>query len=161
MNEARPGIGTATTPLTAQPVRLNPPASAGISHRPPLATIAAPPLPTPQPIRGHANEDPLELVDEKPAQASEAPKSKIHNITAANSLVAHNYKRTTHLNKTGAVRMRTFHCRLSEQGVEYMDQSVNDWLENHPDIEVKFTTSTVGMWDGKLKEPTLILNVWY
>ncbi|MGA2441809.1 MAG: hypothetical protein ABSH08_12700, partial [Tepidisphaeraceae bacterium] len=59
------------------------------------------------------------------------------------------------------VRMRTFHCRLSEQGVEYLDQTINDWLEAHPDIEVKFTASTIGMWDGKLKEPTLIINVWY
>ena len=71
------------------------------------------------------------------------------------------YKRPMHYNKTGAVRMRTFHCRLSEQGVEYLDQLINDWLEQHPDIEVKFVTSTIGMWDGKLKEPTLILNVWY
>ena len=70
-------------------------------------------------------------------------------------------QRPTNMNKNGAVRMRTFHCRLSEQGVEYLDQTINDWLEQHPDVEVKFTTSTIGLWDGKLKEPTLILNVWY
>jgi hypothetical protein len=45
--------------------------------------------------------------------------------------------------------------------VEYLDQIINDWLEHHADIEIKFVTSTIGMWDGKLKEPTLILNVWY
>jgi hypothetical protein len=108
-------------------------------------------------------DDPLELVDEeKPATAqTEPPKSKIHGITAANALAQHTYKRPTHYTNTGAVRMRTFHCRLSEQGVEYLDQIMNDWLEHHPDIEVKFVTSTIGMWDGKLKEPTLILNVWY
>jgi hypothetical protein len=99
--------------------------------------------------------------DEKPAAGTEPPKSKIHQISAGPSLAHHTYKRATHSNKTGAVRMRTFHCRLSEQGVEYLDQTINDWLEHHPDIEVKFTSSTVGMWDGKLKEPTLIVNVWY
>ena len=109
-----------------------------------------------------ALEEPLELVsdDEKPASA-EPPKSKIHGISSVSALAQHSYKRPTHYNKTGAVRMRTFHCRLSEQGVEYLDQIINDWLEAHPDIEVKFVTSTIGMWDGKLKEPTLILNVWY
>jgi pterin-4a-carbinolamine dehydratase len=123
-------------------------------------------------------DEPLELVDDfeettpapqatpghtgvTTAVATDPHKSKIHGISAGPSHAAHSYTRSTHSNKTGAVRMRTFHCRLSEQGVEYLDQSINDWLEHHPDIEVKFTTSTVGLWDGKLKEPTLILNVWY
>jgi hypothetical protein len=109
------------------------------------------------------NEEPLELeAEENPApHSAEPPRSKIHGITSVAALAQHSYKRPTHYNKTGAVRMRTFHCRLSEQGVEYLDQIINDWLESHPDIEVKFVTSTIGMWDGKLKEPTLILNVWY
>jgi hypothetical protein len=107
-------------------------------------------------------EEPLELVEEEAkAVTAEPPKSKIHGITSAAALAQHSYKRPTHSNKTGAVRMRTFHCRLSEQGVEYLDQIINDWLESHPEVEVKFVTSTIGMWDGKLKEPTLILNVWY
>ena len=99
--------------------------------------------------------------DDKLPTATDPHKSKIHGITAANSIAAHKYTRATHQNKTGAVRLRTFHCRLSEQGVEYLDQLVNDWLESHPDVEIKFTNSTIGLWDGKLKEPTLILNVWY
>lgn len=159
MNEGRPGVpfGAQTNSPVSQPVRLVPP-SAGITLRPQAATAVAAPPPLP---RTPVADEPLELVsDDKPTSA-EPPKSKIHGITAANSLAQHNYKRPTHYNKTGAVRMRTFHCRLSEQGVEYLDQIVNDWLESHPDVEVKFVTSTIGMWDGKLKEPTLILNVWY
>jgi hypothetical protein len=152
MNEERTGIGHGTGSI-AQPGH-------GITSapglRPPSPGIAAPTAP----IRPPGRETPLELVaDDKPT--TEAPKSKIHGISSVNALAAHAYKRPTNLNKNGAVRMRTFHCRLSEQGVEYLDQTVNDWLEQHPDIEVKFTTSSVGMWDGKLKEPTLILNVWY
>ncbi|HEX4053685.1 MAG TPA: hypothetical protein VHX86_05425 [Tepidisphaeraceae bacterium] len=113
------------------------------------------------PARPMVAEEPLALVaDDKPPTA-EAPKSKIHGISSVTGLAAHTYKRPTNMNKNGAVRMRTFHCRLSEQGVEYLDQTINDWLEQHPDVEVKFTTSTIGLWDGKLKEPTLILNVWY
>jgi hypothetical protein len=158
MNEGRPGIPPHAHPTVTPTVRPGL-STAAISLRPGIA-------PPPQPMtRAVVSDEPLELVaDEKPAAATttaEPPKSKIHNITSANSIAQHTYKRPTHSNKTGAVRMRTFHCRLSEQGVEYMDQSINDWLESHPDIEIKFTTSTVGMWDGKLKEPTLIINVWY
>jgi hypothetical protein len=161
MNEARPGtpFGAQASSTVSPPPRIVPP-SAGITLRPHAAVaVAAPPPPTRLPV----TEEPLELVgEEKPAtQTAEPPKSKIHGITSANSLAQHTYKRPTHYNKTGAVRMRTFHCRLSEQGVEYLDQIINDWLESHPDVEVKFCTSTIGMWDGKLKEPTLILNVWY
>jgi hypothetical protein len=163
MNEGRPGVpfGAQTNSPVSQPVRLPPP-SAGITLRP-HAAVAAPAAPPPLPTRVPVNDDPLELVDEeKPATAqAEPPKSKIHGITAANALAQHTYKRPTHYNSSGAVRMRTFHCRLSEQGVEYLDQIINDWLEHHADIEIKFVTSTIGMWDGKLKEPTLILNVWY
>jgi pterin-4a-carbinolamine dehydratase len=132
------------------------PPSAGISLRP-HAAVAAPPA------RPPVAEEPLELVaEDKPTSTNpEPPKSKIHGISSVAALAQHSYTRPTHSNKTGAVRMRTFHCRLSEQGVEYLDQIVNDWLEHHPDIEVKFVTSTIGLWDGKLKEPTLILNVWY
>jgi hypothetical protein len=45
--------------------------------------------------------------------------------------------------------------------LEYLDDSVNKWLDAHPEVEVKFVTSTVGMYDGKIKELALILNVWY
>jgi hypothetical protein len=105
-------------------------------------------------------EQPLSLEDDV-RPAGEAPKSKIHGMSATSPIVAHDYKRPSFVNKNGAVRVRTFHCRLSETGVEYLDQNINDWLEKHPEIEVKFTSSTIGLWDGKLKEPTLILNVWY
>jgi hypothetical protein len=108
-----------------------------------------------------AAEEPLELVEEK-STSTEPPKSKIHGLNVGSSHpTAHNWQRNTHKNQTGAVRVRSFHCRLSEQGLEYMDHAINDWLDHHPDIEIKFTTSTVGPFDGKIKEPALILNVWY
>ncbi len=160
MNEGHTGIGQGMQgrPSIPQAGRgiATVPSAPGL--RPPAPGIGMPMTPA----RPAVVEEPLALVaDEKPAPTAEAPKSKIHGISSVNSLAAHDYKRPINMNKNGAVRMRTFHCRLSEQGVEYLDQTINDWLEQHPEIEVKFTTSSVGMWDGKLKEPTLILNVWY
>jgi hypothetical protein len=64
-------------------------------------------------------------------------------------------------NGTGACRMRSFHGRLSAQGLEYMDNQINEWLDQHPDVEVKFVTSNVGVFEGKMREPALILNLWY
>src|SRR2546421_488987 len=51
------------------------------------------------------------------APAAAAPKSKIHafSVAAATNL-AQDWKRPTHNSQTGAVRVRSFHGRLSEQG---------------------------------------------
>ena len=42
-----------------------------------------------------------------------------------------------------------------------MDEQINAWLEAHPDYEVKFATTTIGEFAGKMgKEINLIVNVW-
>ena len=42
-----------------------------------------------------------------------------------------------------------------------MDDKINEWLDAHPEIEVKFVTTAVGPYEGKIKEPALVMNVWY
>lgn len=65
-------------------------------------------------------------------------------------------------NKTGvgATHVKTFHAKLTGESLEFLDKQINDWLDTHPDHEVKFSTSTVGEWTGKLKEPNVIVQVW-
>ncbi|HOB75383.1 MAG TPA: hypothetical protein PKG54_12765 [Phycisphaerae bacterium] len=62
---------------------------------------------------------------------------------------------------SGATRMRIFHARLSNGAIAHLDQQVNDWLEQNPEIEIKFANSTVGIWEGKHAEPNLILTLFY
>src|SRR5271170_928922 len=107
MNDGRPGIGHPphANPTVAPVMRPGVP-SAGIALRP-HPVISPPPSPT-RPLA--MPDEPLELVEDEKAAATttvEAPKSKIHGITAANSLAQHTYKRATNVNKCGAVRMRT------------------------------------------------------
>ena len=61
----------------------------------------------------------------------------------------------------GACRVRSFHGRLSDEGLAFIDEKINEWLDRHPEIEVKFVTSTTGVFEGKIREPALVLNVWY
>ena len=61
----------------------------------------------------------------------------------------------------GASRIRIFHARMSDGAVGHLDQQVNEWLDRHPEIELKFATTTVGTWEGKHAEPNLILTVFY
>ena len=102
----------------------------------------------------------MALVDE-PASA-DSTKSKIRAFNTGQAMInSHEWKRSPHTDKVGAVRMKSFHGRLSDNGLDYLDNSVNEWLDQHSEVEVKFVTSTVGMYDGKIKELALILNVWY
>ncbi|MCK4629776.1 MAG: hypothetical protein KAT56_12285 [Sedimentisphaerales bacterium] len=71
------------------------------------------------------------------------------------------YKRPLNTTGKGATRVRTFHTRLSNNAMAFLDEQVNEWIDENPDIEVKFSTSTVGMVESKKTEPHLIINVWY
>jgi len=158
MNDPRqPSPGTPRPLGNPQPAR-----PAAQPHQPGLAKIA--PMPV-LPLRAREDE-PIELeelTDAAPAAggtAAAAPKIQAFGVAG---LAAHadKYKRKPAVTGQGSVRLRTFHGRLSDEGLAYMDSKVNEWLDEHPEIEVKFVTSTVGPYEGKIKEPALVMNVWY
>lgn len=126
----------------------------GIGAGPPRATPSAPP-----PAVHKAEETgSLGLIGD-PEGGGE---SKIKSLAGGGpSIRKENYTRKVFTNGTGICRMRSFHGRLSSQGLEYMDNQINEWLDSNPDVEVKFVTSTVGIFEGKMREPALILNIWY
>ncbi|KAA0213295.1 MAG: hypothetical protein DYG94_11770 [Leptolyngbya sp. PLA3] len=61
---------------------------------------------------------------------------------------------------TGAIHVKSFHCKLTGDSLSFLDQQINEWLDANPNYEVKLVTTTVGEWTGKLKEPNLIVTVW-
>ncbi|MHC4948640.1 MAG: hypothetical protein ACYTG1_10305 [Planctomycetota bacterium] len=70
------------------------------------------------------------------------------------------WSRTPNTTGSGAIHVKTFHCKLTDDALNYMDHTVNEWLDNHPQYEVKFVNSSIGILTGKLKEPHLICQVW-
>lgn len=70
------------------------------------------------------------------------------------------WNRTPNATGTGAIHVKSFHCKLTEEALHYLDQQINEWLDAHPQYEVKFVTTSVGDWTGKLKEPNMIVQVW-
>ncbi len=71
-----------------------------------------------------------------------------------------NWNRTPNTTGTGAIHVKSFHCKLTGDSLTYLDQQINEWLDAHPQYEVKIVTTSIGIWTGKLKEPNLIVNVW-
>ncbi len=72
-----------------------------------------------------------------------------------------NFKRPLTSGSKTATRIRTFHTRLSQNAMAYMDDQINEWVDENPEIEVKFTNAVIGGVEGKKIEPHLIVTVWY
>lgn len=71
------------------------------------------------------------------------------------------WKRPLHANGTGATHVRTFTGKLNAAGLEYMDKFINEWLDTHPNAEVKFANLAVGEFSTALgKEAAMIVQVW-
>ena len=105
-------------------------------------------------------EDATELTAVAAPTAAAAPK-KILAFGEGSHVRKHQWKRSLHQDGAGATRVRSFHGKYSEQGLEYLDNAINEWLDNNADVEVKFVTSTVMTFEGKIREPALVLNLWY
>ena len=109
---------------------------------------------------------PLDLSTEpiQPAQAnaSSDASSKIKTFEQKLRSTRHedSWSRTPNSTGTGAIHVKSFHCKLTGDSLDFLDQQVNEWLDAHPQYEVKLVTTSIGTWTGKLKEPNLIVNVW-
>jgi hypothetical protein len=122
-----------------------------ISHVPPLGSASGSHAATAAPSGGEAI--PVE------APASSKIRAFAQSMGAGHHQEA--WKRPTNITGNGATHVRSFHCRLATEGLEYLDKQINEWLDSHPDYEVKNVTISVGEWAGKLgKEPNLIVQVW-
>src|SRR5688500_18261057 len=170
MNEPRPvqPLHPPQQPHHPQQSGQRPPGSPPLPGAGSLASATKVPL-MPPPRAHDPHLDSIALVDDEPAAlhggapSSAAPGSKIKMQMLGISQLHHRteFKRPTSVSGTGACRVRSFHGRLSDEGMAFMDDKINEWLDAHPDIEVKLVTTTVGMYDGKIKEEALVVNVWY
>lgn len=163
MSELRPPSGPQQPPhqqgLHPAPQRIaapaNPPGLAKVSGipmgRPPvedLDTIALVEDAEPAPVPG------------QPASAQ--PASKIRAFTVAGAHVtSHQFKRQPNVTGHGATRVRTFHGRLSDEGMAFMDDKINEWIDTHPEVEIKQVSTTIGVFEGKIRDQALIVNIWY
>ena len=71
------------------------------------------------------------------------------------------FKRKADPDAKGACRMRIFHAKLSEGALEYMNNQINEWLDDNDDIYIKYATTTIGLFEGKHSEPNIFMSVFY
>jgi hypothetical protein len=60
-----------------------------------------------------------------------------------------------------ATRCRTFHSKLNDAAITFMNNQINEWADSNPDIAIKFATSTTAVFEGKHSEQNLVVTVFY
>lgn len=70
------------------------------------------------------------------------------------------WQRKPNVTGTGAIHVKTFVTKLRLDAVDHLDTQVNEWLDSHPEYEVKFVTTTIGTLFGKNKEEAMFMNIW-
>ncbi len=70
------------------------------------------------------------------------------------------WQRPTNKDGTGATHVKTFTAKLRADTLAHLDEQINQWLDEHPEYEVKFVNTHIGPLKGKETEDALIVNVW-
>ncbi len=61
----------------------------------------------------------------------------------------------------GATRCRVFHSKIQESALGFLQQQINEWLDNS-EAEVKHVGQVVGEMHGKsTTEPCVVVFAWY
>lgn len=125
-----------------------------LPNRTPLTTPGVSKLPT---ASTDSRPDSIGLA----AQSAPGTVSKIKTFGGeAAASTANRFTRTPNVSGFGACRVRSFIGKISGPGLEFLDNNINLWLDQHPEVEIKFVTSTVGGMDGK-SETAIVMNLWY
>jgi len=104
---------------------------------------------------------PLDMTPtDAPAEHDDRPKIRSFEQKLASGRHEDKWDRSPNVTGTGAIHVKSFHARLTGDSLEFLDQQINEWLDRHPQYEVKLVTTAVGTWSGKLKEPNIVVNVW-
>jgi hypothetical protein len=108
----------------------------------------------------------IALIDEEEPGAPGKGESQIRSLGSETQVGGAAFdegglKRQVRPDTAVATRCRTFHSKLNEGAVAFMNRQINEWTDENPDVSIKFATSTIGVFEGKKADPHIILTVFY
>ncbi|MFH0983021.1 MAG: hypothetical protein V2A79_15995 [Planctomycetota bacterium] len=107
----------------------------------------------------------IALADEEPVKGKDAAatqvRSKSETQLGVGTFDESGLARPADPNQACATRCRTYHAKLNDGAVAYMNREINEWVDRNPSIRIKFATSTIGVYEGKRSDPHLIVTVFY
>ncbi len=82
-------------------------------------------------------------------------------ITGGVTPVQHKFKRHLQHQDKSAIRCRIFHAKLNEGALQFMQDQINEWIDQSPEVDVKNVSTNVGVMEGKTTQPHLIITIFY
>lgn len=73
----------------------------------------------------------------------------------------HKFKRHLQHQDKGAIRCRIFHAKLNDGALQFMQDQINEWIDQSPEVDVKSVSTDVGVVEGKTSQPHLIITIFY
>lgn len=103
---------------------------------------------------------PIDMAEPDPDQdPSQASKIQVFGQAIRKPHSDH-WNRTPNTTGSGAIHVKTFVAKLRLDAIDNLDEQVNEWLDAHPEYEVKFVSSSVGKLVGKISEDAMFMSVW-
>ncbi len=56
---------------------------------------------------------------------------------------------------------KTFFTKLHPGAIDFLDEQINQWLKDNPNVLIKMTNTSVGEVQGKKTEANILMTVWY
>ena len=109
------------------------------------------------------DDQPIEIDADHPIDIDEDAPSSGAEIQTFGSKERHDthWHRTPNVTGTGAIHCKIFHAKLREDALEYLEIQVNQWLDEHPEYEAKFVTTSVGQLKTKtMTEDAIFMTLW-
>ncbi len=83
------------------------------------------------------------------------------DLAAPPSATQHKFKRHLQHNECGAIRCRIFHAKLNDGALQFVQDQINDWIDQNPEVDIKQLSTNVGVVEGKSSEPHLVITLFY
>ena len=77
------------------------------------------------------------------------------------SATQHKFKRHLQHNECGAIRCRIFHAKLNDGALQFLQDQINNWIDQNPEVDIKHLNTNVGVVEGKSSEPHLVITLFY
>jgi hypothetical protein len=106
---------------------------------------------------------PVVLMEDVLAAPDKDAPSQIHAFSSAGPSVQKEkeYKRALLTDSRNATRCRTFHCKLTDASFDNLNEMINEWVDEHEDVQIKYALSDIGVVEGKHADPHLIVTLFY
>ena len=151
-------------PVEAKPT--SPPGDSDISDEHYFDSLTANDTPQAPPPPDISEVDSIDSAEAEDINISDIAAPTIKPFAASDlvtppSTTQHKFKRHLQHNECGAIRCRIFHAKLNDGALQFVQDQINNWIDQNPEVDIKHLNTNVGVVEGKSSESHLIITLFY